>query len=148
MQKKKQAEAKVEEEYVPLMNRPETKKATEVAAPTKPENMTYNQFNKNAFEFFRGKEYVVFESFKEGYNKTVSEDFDSVDLLCNLNDLIVQSMSSDNMSVTDKLHLNNLSKGLQQLTKVYRQYDSNVNQVFVAKLCGYMLKLVRNHFHD
>ena len=137
-----------QQEYIQLTEREVTKTSSDVGPTPEPVKMSYNQLNKTIFTFFREKDYETFAAFKEGYNKTVSEDYDCVDLLSNLNDLLIESMNSNKISVPDRTNLNNLCRGIQQLTRVYRQYETSMNKTFVAKLTGYILKLIRNNFHD
>jgi len=113
---------------------------------------TYNKLNKSVFQFFREREFQQFESFKEGYNKTVSEDYNSIDLLCNLNDLVFDYIQQNQkLTPKDKINLKNITTGIQLITKSYSQYISSKgadDKIFVAKLSGYILKLLRNYYHD
>jgi len=136
------------EEYLSLKDRAPTKPATDVV-PTSPENqMTYNHLNKEIFQFFREKDYVSFEAFKEGYNKTVSEDYNNIDILCNLNDLTYNYMTRKKITPEAKIHLRNLCDGIQLLTKSMQQYNTDSDKVYIAMMSGYVLKLLRNFFHD
>lgn len=123
--------------------------ASTIAADQQSESMTYEQLNKHMFEFFKGKDYECFESFKQGHSKSVNEDYRNIDLLCNLNDLVYNYCSSKNMSSEQKANFKNLCSGLQMLTMSMKQYDTNdTDQVFVAHLAGYILKVIRNFYHD
>ena len=127
-----------------------TEKPASSVVPDQPSaRVTYNELNKLIFQFFRESEFQVFEKFKEGYSKNISEDYHNVDLICNLNDLVYNYLSNNNMSQSDKQNLKNLCNGIQTLNKVLKQYDkNNTDKVFVGLLCGYILKLVKIHFHD
>lgn len=110
---------------------------------------TYNQLNKNMFQFFRDKDYESFETFKEGYNKTISEDYKNIEILCNVNDLIYNYMSNRRMSPEEKQNFKNLTAGIQLLNRSLKQYDINkTDKLFVAMIAGYVLKLVKNFYHD
>ena len=75
--------------------------------PTPHENTTisFNKLNKQLFDFFRNRDYESFETFKEGYCKVISEDYRNIDILCNLNDLVYNYMSSKNMKPEEKQNL-------------------------------------------
>ena len=110
---------------------------------------TYNQLNKNMFQFFRDKDYESFETFKEGYNKAISEDYKNIEILCNVNDLIYNYMSNRGMSPEEKQNFKNLTAGIQLLNRSLKQYDINkTDKLFVAMIAGYVLKLVKNFYHD
>ena len=119
--------------------------------PTPQENTTisFNKLNKQLFDFFRNKDYESFETFKEGYCKVISEDYRNIDILCNLNDLVYNYMSSKNMKPEEKQNLKQLCSGIQMINKSLKQYDTNeTDKLFVALLSGYILKLVKNFYHD
>lgn len=126
----------------------ESKPATSVNPPADTEKISYNQLNKQVFQFFRERDYEGFEQFKAGYSKVISEDYTNVDLLCNLNDLIY-NYNTSRLSTEQKQHYRNLCNGIQTLNKALKQYDkNNTDKVFVALLAGYLLKLVKMFYHD
>lgn len=147
MPKKNQTD-ELDARYVPIAKRANTKPASSVKPPKAPVKMSYNEMNKQMFKFFRGKDYECFEAFKEGHNKSVSEDYNSVELLCNLNGLINECMSSKNTTPEDMQQLQHILRSIEHSFKSLKRYDVDMNHVFVAKLAGYMLKLLRNYFHD
>lgn len=119
--------------------------------PTPHENTTisFNNLNKQLFDFFRNRDYESFETFKEGYCKVISEDYRNIDILCNLNDLVYNYMASKNMKPEEKQNLKQLCSGIQMINKSLKQYDTNeTDKLFVALLSGYILKLVKNFYHD
>lgn len=127
----------------------ETKPATTIKQDVEQQSMSYNKLNKTVFEFFRGKDYECFESFKQGYSKSVSEDYKNVDLLCNLNELVYNYCSNKRMSSEQKANFKNLCNGIQMLNRSIREYDTDdTDRVFVAHLVGYILKVIRNFYHD
>lgn len=127
----------------------ETRPASQIQSETKPDVMTYEQLKQHVFEFFSNKDYECFESFKRGNSRPVNEDFRNIDLLCNLNDLVYNYCSNKNMSPEQKANFKNLCTGIQMLTTSMKQYDTNdTDQVFVAHLTGYILKVIRNFYHD
>lgn len=137
------------EKHQPLIERENTVQASYIKPVEDAQPLTYNQLNKKVFQFFREKQYEHYESFKEGYNKAVSEDYKNIDILCNMNDLVYNYMSSKKLTPEEKINFRNLHDALQLITKSMRQYDSNdVDPAFIALLAGYSLKLVRNFFHD
>ena len=136
------------QEHVPLLDRENTKPATVITPTSKDLQMSYNQLNKTLFQFFREKDYVSFQAFKEGYNKSISEDYNNIDILCNLNDLTYNYISQKRISPEEKINLRNLSDGIQLLTKSMQQYNSDSDKVYIALMSGYILKLLRNFFHD
>lgn len=110
---------------------------------------TYNQLNKSMFQFFRDRDYESFEKFKEGYNKNISEDYKNIEILCNINELIHNYMSNKKMSPEEKQNFKNLCTGIQLLNRSLKQYDINkTDKLFVGMLAGYILKLVKNFYHD
>jgi len=136
------------EEYIPLAERDDTLAASSISHPQEAPGMTYNQLNKQLFQFFREKDYESFEAFKEGYNKAISEDYRNIDILCNLNDLTYNYIGSKKIQPEDKINLRDLCDGIQLLTKSMRQYNSDSDKIYIALLSGYILKLLRNFFHD
>ena len=126
----------------------ETKPPSSIKPAEEVEKISYNQLNKQAFQFFRERDYEGFESFKAGYSKVISEDYTNVDLLCNLNDLIY-NYNTNKLNTEQKQHYKNLCTGMQALNKALKQYDKNsTDKVFVALLAGYLLKLVKMFYHD
>lgn len=137
------------EKHQPLIERENTVPSSTIKPAQETQKLTYNQLNKRVFQFFREKQYEHFERFKEGYNKAVSEDYKNIDILCNMNDLVYNYMSSKKLTPEEKINFRNLHEALQHITKSMRQYDSNdVDPAFIALLAGYTLKLLRNFFHD
>ena len=118
-------------------------------ASTKESTISFNKLNKQLFDFFRKRDYESFETFKEGYCKVISEDYRKIDILCNLNDLVYNYMASKNMKPEEKQNLKQLCNGIQMINKSLKQYDTNeTDKLFVALLSGYILKLVKNFYHD
>ena len=118
-------------------------------APHENTTISFNKLNKQLFDFFRNRDYESFETFKEGYCKVISEDYRNIDILCNLNDLVYNYMSSKNMKPEEKQNLKQLCSGIQMINKSLKQYDTNeTDKLFVALLSGYILKLVKNFYHD
>lgn len=148
MQQKKSKEA----EYIKLKDRELTVKPEVLPSEETGVQITYNKLNKNVFQFFREREFQQFEAFKEGYNKSVSEDYDSIDLLCNLNDLVYDYIQQNQkLTPQDKINLKNVTAGVQMISRSYSQYLSSKktdDKIFVAMLSGYIIKLLRNYYHD
>ena len=114
-----------------------------------PERMSFDQLCECMNRFFNDRQYEHKQAFKKGYNCVVGEDYSNVDLLCNLNDLVYNYCSNKNMSPEQKANFKNLCTGIQMLTTSMKQYDTNdTDQVFVAHLTGYILKVIRNFYHD
>ena len=148
MQQKRSKEA----EYTKLADQELTVKPEVLPSEETGIQTTYNKLNKNVFQFFREREFQQFEAFKEGYNKSVSEDYDSIDLLCNLNDLVYDYIQQNQkLTPQDKINLKNVTTGVQMISKSYSQYLSSKktdDKIFVAMLSGYIIKLLRNYYHD
>ena len=148
MQQKRSKEA----EYTKLADRELTVKPEVLPSEETGIQTTYNKLNKNVFQFFREREFQQFEAFKEGYNKSVSEDYDSIDLLCNLNDLVYDYIQQNQkLTPQDKINLKNVTDGVQMISRSYSQYLSSKkanDKIFVAMLSGYIIKLLRNYYHD
>ena len=148
MQQKKSKEA----EYTKLTDRELTIKPEVLPSEETGIQTTYNKLNKNVFQFFREREFQQFEAFKEGYNKSVSEDYDSIDLLCNLNDIVFDYIQQNQkLTPQDKINLKNVTEGVQKISRSYSQYLSSKkadDKIFVAMLSGYIIKLLRNYYHD
>ena len=96
------------EEYIPIQEREDTIASSSITPDSPTPEMSYNQLNKILFQFFREKDYVSFEAFKEGYNKAISEDYNNIDILCNLNDLTYNYTTQKKINPEDKMHLRNL----------------------------------------
>lgn len=123
--------------------------ASQILPDTEADAMTYEQLCACVTSFFESKEYECYESYKQGYSKSVSEDYRNIDLLTNLNDLTYNYCSGKNMSSEQKVNFKNLCKGIQMLTRSMKQYDTNdVDKVYIAHLAGYVLKVIRNFYHD
>ena len=134
-----------------IQEMPVTKPGTTVNPIEPPEQMTFNQLCECINKFFSTREYEVKQGFKHGYGCIVGEDFTNIDLLCNLNEMIYNySNSNENLTKQDRVNLNNLCKGVQQVTKSLEQYNvsSQIDQILISKLMGYILKITRNYFHD
>lgn len=133
-----------------LVNQPNTKEPSSVMLRENETPMTYIEFRDTMSKFFNEKEYECRQAFHEGLNVPVSEDYRNIDLINNLNDLVFNYCSNDSkMSPTDKLNFKNICQGINLITLGLKQYDSNdVDRVFVAKLAGYITKVVRNFYHD
>lgn len=148
MQQKRSKEA----EYTKLADQELTVKPEVLPSDETGIQTTYNKLNKSVFQFFREREFQQFEAFKEGYNKSVSEDYDSIDLLCNLNDLVYDYIQQNQkLTPQDKINLKNVTTGVQMISKSYSQYLSSKktdDKIFVAMLSGYIIKLLRNYYHD
>ena len=148
MQQKRSKEA----EYTKLVDQELTVKPEVLTSEETGIQTTYNKLNKNVFQFFREREFQQFEAFKEGYNKSVSEDYDSIDLLCNLNDLVYDYIQQNQkLTPQDKINLKNVTDGVQMISRSYSQYLSSKkanDKIFVAMLSGYIIKLLRNYYHD
>lgn len=127
----------------------EEKPATTIVADPASDTMSFNTLNKQIFQFFREKDYECFESFKQGYSKNVNEDYTNIDLLCNLNDLVYNYCSSKRMNPQEKKNFKQMCQGIQMLNTSLKQYDTNnSDKVFVANIAGYLLKVIKNFYHD
>ena len=147
-----QSKSNKDNEHVKLKEMQQTVKPTGIEPDEQTIQLTYNKLNKTLFQFFRERDYQCFEAFKEGYNKSVSEDYTSIELLCNMNDLIYEYMySHEKLTTEEKNNLSNLRKGIQLITQSIKQYTGKgkgSDKIFVAMIVGYTLKLLRNFYHD
>lgn len=133
-----------------LINQPDTKRPSGVMLREDEAPMTYLELRDKMSKFFNEKEYECKQAFHEGLSIPVSEDYRNIDLINNLNDLMFNYCSNDSsMSPTDKLNFKNICQGINLITSGLKQYDSNdIDRIFVAKLAGYMTKVIRNFYHD
>tara|TARA_B110000305_G_C19409164_1_gene624429 strand:- start:763 stop:1197 length:435 start_codon:yes stop_codon:yes gene_type:complete len=133
-----------------LVNQPDTKPPSSIMLGDDETPMTYLNLRDSMSKFFDEKEYECSRAFQEGLSIPVSEDYRNIDLINNLNDLVFNYCSNDSkMSPTDKLNFKNLCQGINLITLGLKQYDSNdVDRIFVAKLAGYITKVLRNFYHD
>jgi len=133
-----------------LVNQPDTKPPSSIMLGDDETPMTYLNLRDTMSKFFDEKEYECSRAFQEGLSIPVSEDYRNIDLINNLNDLVFNYCSNDSkMSPTDKLNFKNLCQGINLITLGLKQYDSNdVDRIFVAKLAGYITKVLRNFYHD
>lgn len=133
-----------------LINSPDTKQPSSIMISDDEARMTYIQLKDTMARFFSEKEYEANRAFQEGLSAPISEDYRNIDLINNLNDLVFNYCSNDSdMTPTDKLNFKNICQGINLITTGLKQYDSNdVDRVFVAKLAGYMTKVLRNFYHD
>ena len=133
-----------------LINQPNTMKPSSVMLKDHETSMTYLDLRDHIARFFDEKEYECKTAFQEGLSIPVSEDYHNIDLINNLNNLVFNYCSNDSkMSPTDKLNFKNICEGINLITAGLKQYDSNdVDRIFVAKLAGYITKVLRNFYHD
>ena len=133
-----------------LINQPNTMKPSSVMLKDHETSMTYLDLRDHLTRFFDEKEYECKTAFQEGLSIPVSEDYHNIDLINNLNDLVFNYCSNaSKMSPTDKLNFKNICEGINLITSGLKQYDSNdVDRIFVAKLAGYITKVLRNFYHD
>lgn len=137
-------------EYQPIVSRDKTREPSDVVLATEEQPMSYEELKNLIIRFFSEKEFECNQAFKQGLSIPVSEDYRNVDLLCNLNEILFNYCTKDSdMSPTDKLNFKNITAGIQTITKGLKQYDSNdIDKVFVAQLTGYIIKVLRNYYHD
>ena len=127
-------------------------KKSQTPQQTLPEpEMTFDQLCECMTKFFNSRDYESKQGFKHGYGCVVGEDYTNIDLLCNLAEMIYNHCSNTvEMSKSDKKNMRNICSGLQQIYKGLQQYDTSVNMdnVLIAQLMGYILKITRNYFND
>ena len=112
---------------------------------------TYEDIKESFFQYFQQQDYEIRQGFEEGYSRSVSEEYDNIDLIQNLNDIIYDYCRERNkeLTVVDKSNFKNLHAGLQYITKAIKQYDKGgMDKIFVGVVLGYMLKVMRNYYHD
>ena len=133
-----------------VLNQQATKNSSSVMLRDDETAMTYIELKDTMCRFFDEKEYECKQAFYEGLNVPVSEDYRNIDLINNLNDLVFNYCSNNSpMSPTDKLNFKNICQGINLITTGLKQYDSNdVDSIFVAKITGYITKVLRNFYHD
>lgn len=127
----------------------ETKKSSSINPPEEYTVLKYSDIKETMDAYFSDKDYESNTFYKKGYSATVSEDYDKIDLLCNLVELVYNQISANpDMSPESKKTFKDLTKGITLLNKSLKQYDTGDSKLFVAELSGYILKLIRNNFHD
>ena len=53
------------------------------------------------------------------------------------------------MSQEEKINYKNMCAGIQMLNKSLKQYQiSTTDKIYVANIIGYILKVIRNYYHD
>lgn len=128
---------------------PDTKEPTGIKPPKETTVLKYSDIKETMDKYFSDKDYESNNFYKKGYSATVSEDYDKIDLLCNLVELVYNQISTNpSMSPESKKTFKDLTKGITLLNKSLKQYDTGDSKLFVAELTGYILKLIRNNFHD
>jgi hypothetical protein len=137
--------------HEPLDEMENTKSPSIITPNTAPYSQTYEDIKQNIFDYFNHQEYEVRQGFEEGYSRPVSEEYANTDLIRNLNDIVYDYCRGQNKELTieEKTNFKNLHTGLQHIIKAIQQYDkSGPDKIFVAVVLGYMLKVMRNHYHD
>jgi|SaaInlV_100m_DNA_2_1039680.scaffolds.fasta_scaffold44259_2 hypothetical protein len=137
--------------YTPLEELKNTKPPSDIGPKPREVTRTFEDVKESLFDYFDKQDYEVNQGFKEGFSRSVSEDYVNTDLIRNLSDIVYDYCRTRNkdMSVEDRSNFKNLHIGLQHIIKAMQQYDnSGTDRVFVAVLLGYMLKVMRNHYHD
>ena len=126
-----------------------TVEPTSIGAPPDKIPVKYEDVKNLLHEFYSNKDYECKLHFNKGFNATVSEDYDKIDLLCNIIDQAYNLISANpNLSQEDKKTFRDLTKGIILLNKSMKQYDTDDTRLFVEQISGYILKLIRNNFHD
>ena len=122
---------------------------TSIGAPSDKVPIKYEDIKKILHDFYSSKDYECKMHFNKGFNATVSEDYDKIDLLCNIIDQAYNLISNNpDLTQQDKKTFKDLTKGIILLNKSMKQYDTDDTKLFVAQISGYILKLIRNNFHD
>lgn len=137
--------------HEPISNMEATRFASSVN-PTELESpATFKQYRDLVSEWFNDKDYETRMAFEQSWNHMVSEDYDGVDVMINLIDLIYEHCYNNNtdLSMTDKRNLKNLKTGIQHTISSMKQYNNKeTDKILVASLVGYLLKVTRNFYHD
>lgn len=137
--------------HTPLDEMENTKPPSDITPNTSPTPSTYEEVKKHIFDYFKQQDFEVRQGFEEGFARSVSEEYANTDLIRNLNDIVYDYCRGQNkeLTIVEKNNLKNLHTGLQHIIKAINQYDkSGPDKVFVAVILGYMLKVMRNHYHD
>jgi hypothetical protein len=130
--------------------------AKEVKAKTPAEDqpepeMSFDQLCDCMNNFFNSKDYESKQAFRTGFNSIVGEDYTNIDMLTNLTEIAYNyCCNKDTLTKSDKRNMKNICKGIQQVFRGLEQYDTSVrmDNVLIAQLMGYILKITRNYFHD
>jgi len=137
--------------HISLEEMENTKPPSDIMPNERETASTYEDIKESFFQYFQQQDYEIRQGFEEGYSRSVSEEYDNIDLIQNLNDIIYDYCRERNkeLTVVDKSNFKNLHAGLQYITKAIKQYDKGgMDKIFVGVVLGYMLKVMRNYYHD
>ena len=113
--------------------------------------MSFDQLCDCMNNFFNSKDYESKQAFRTGFNSIVGEDYTNIDMLSNLTEIAYNyCCNKDELTKSDKRNMRNICKGIQQVFRGLEQYDTSVrmDNILIAQLMGYILKITRNYFHD
>lgn len=139
------------EEYTKIMDMDDTKPASTIGPAETKSPTTYKEYREMVSEWFGEKGYEERMAFERAWNHMVSEDYNGIDIMTNLVDLIYEHCFNNNtdLSIADKNNLKSLKTGIQHTINSMNQYSNNeTDKILVATLVGYLLKVTRNFYHD
>lgn len=113
--------------------------------------MTFDQLCDCMDNFFSTRDYESRQAYKQGYGSVVGEDYTNIDMLTNLCEIIYNYCTADDkLSKSERQNMKNITKGIQQIYRGMGQFDASVrmDNVLIAQLMGYILKITRNYFND
>ena len=79
------------------------------------------------------------------------EDYDNIDLLCNLCDVIYNHCyKQNNLTKSESRNFKELCTGMKSIIRSIKQYDvsTKMDNTLISQLTGYLTKINRNYFND
>ncbi|MAF25842.1 hypothetical protein CL634_09755 [bacterium] len=142
---------KKKSEHSPIAEMEVTKPSDPFKATTSGPPPTYDELIACIRRFFDADSSDMTRHYEEGIGKIVEEPTNIVDFMINVNDLTYHYISNkgSDLSSQDKRNFKELHKGIQSITRVISQYDSNLAcKEFYAYIIGYVVKTLRNFYYD
>jgi hypothetical protein len=101
--------------------------------------------------FYNDQGYEANQHYKLGFSTVVGEDYDNIDLLCNLCDVIYNHCyKQNNLTKSESRNFKELCTGMKSIIRSIKQYDvsTKMDNTLISQLTGYLTKINRNYFND
>ena len=139
------------EDYTKIVDMENTKQPSDITPTEDDPLLGYKKYRDYVRSWFSQQDYECRLAFEEAWGSMVSEDYDGIDIILNLTDLVFEHCHSNNkkLSLSDKRNLKQLRDGIQHIVRSMKQYsNTDTDKILIATLAGYMLKVTRNFYHD